>query len=485
MRENNTLVPAETKRPTPSLRAESPDAVALAYLVSSSFFLLAGFALILISPQRADLGIIHGTIMIFLGVIPFALGALGNALVPRQIGASGLWSLKLAWLAFVIYSLGGLCLLYSLFRDADGNRWWLGATLLLVIAAQTNGWNLLMTTALGRCPGLSWSRLPLFTWAVFISSALMLFAFPPLQLATWGEFSGYSRAPLLWFLAHPEVYVLVLPALGIASEILGAWPRRTLLGYEALVGSLIFLGTMGFLVWGHQLFFNALTHSLSSFFQVTVLILAVPSAVALTIFGVRLAKAPRPRSTAVGFAAAFFPMFLIGNLSGLPLGLLSSGSEIPLKETYYVVGHFHYFVAPGTLFALMGALYHWFPLYFGRALDERLGRLHFWLTFVASNAFLLPMLWIGWQGTLKGTAIPPGFAKDLMRAAEFLLASAQVPLLYNLLTSCRRTGSPLQNPWSATTLEWRDQPSPTVYRRPYQYDEAGKAGLQWVPPKDC
>ena len=301
---------------------------------------------------------------------------------------------------------------------------WLIGMIFLITSSLLGSVNFIVTIVQLRAKGLSCMRLPFFVWAQFVTSFLLLLAFPPLEAAgvlqLMDRLAGTSfflpsglvvsgkplpiaggGNPLLWqhlfwFLAHPEVYVLILPAMGIVAEIIANNTRKPLWGYRALVYSVIFLGFMSFIVWAHHMFMTGMGTTMSAFFQTTTMIISIPSVVILTALLLSLWGASIRFTTPMLFALAFLPMFGIGGLTGLPLGL--APPDIHLHDTYYVIGHFHYVVAPGTIFALFAGIYYWFPKATGRKMNEMLGAIHFWGSFICINIVFMPMFIQGLGG---------------------------------------------------------------------------------------
>jgi cytochrome c oxidase subunit 1 len=382
----------------------------------------------------------------------------------------------------------------------------------LITSSLLGSVNFITTIIHLRAKGLSLFRMPFFVWAQLVTAFLLLLAFPPLEaagvlqlmdrLAGTNFFmpdglviSGVPRenvgggSPLLWqhlfwFLAHPEVYVLILPGFGIVSEIIANNTRKPLWGYRILVYSVVFLGFMSFIVWAHHMFMTGMGTSISAFFATTTMIISVPSVIILTCLLISLYNASIRFTVPMLFALAFLPMFAIGGLTGLPLGL--PASDIPLHDTYYVIGHFHYVVAPGTIFAIFAGIYHWFPKVTGRVMNEWMGKIHFFLSFVFINVVFAPMFWIGLAGVSRRlwdqTVYAHGEAvQGLTRMSSWgawLLGIAQIPFIINFFHSIRSGRKVAENPWEATTLEWA-APSPpphgnflaepVVYRGPYEY----------------
>src|SRR6187397_2165148 len=389
-----------------------------------------------------EFGAMHGTIMVFLGVVPLAVGGFGNFVLPLQIGAPDMAFPKINMASYWSYFLGGVTMLASFFVPGgaaqsgwtsyaplsviagEGQTMWLIGMIFLITSSLLGSINFIVTVVQLRAAGLSYFRLPFFCWAQLVTSFLLLLAFPPLEAAgilqlmdrlagtsfflpTGLVVSGKALAvsgggsPLLWqhlfwFLAHPEVYVLILPAMGIVSEVIANNTRKPLWGYRALVYSVVFLGFMSFIVWAHHMFMTGMGTYMSTFFQTTTMIISVPSVVILTALLLSLYGASMRFNTPMLFALAFLPMFGIGGLTGLPLGL--AASDIHLHDTQYVIGHFHYVVAPGTIFALLAGIYFWFPKATGRRMSELLGKIHFFGSFVCINGIFFPMFIQGLHG---------------------------------------------------------------------------------------
>jgi cytochrome c oxidase subunit 1 len=313
--------------------------------------------------------------------------------------------------------------------------------------------------------------------------------------------AGYGNAllwqHLFWFLGHPEVYVLILPAMGIVAEILANNTRKPLWGYRLMVYSIVVLGLLSFVVWAHHMFLTGMGTAISAFFQATTMIISIPSVIVLSSLILSLYGGSIRFNTPMLFALAFLPMFGIGGLTGLPLGL--NATDIPLHDTNYVVGHFHYLVAPGTVFALFAGIYYWFPKITGRMMNETLGKLHFVGSLLAMNVIFFPMLVQGlagvnrrlWDGgAIYSHAQPVLYLNVPMSVAAFALAAVQLLFIVNLFVSARFGRKATDNPWESTTLEWAT-PTPPVahgnfmeppraYRDPYQYSPPG-ADQDFVP----
>jgi len=481
-----------------------------------------------------QLGAMHGTIMVFLGVVPIGVGGFGNFVLPLQIGAADMAFPRINMASYQFFVLGGLVMLVSFFLPggaaqsgwtsysplADinvGQTAWIIGMVLIITSSLLGALNFITTTIQLRAKGMSFWRMPFFVWAQFVTAFLLLLAFPPLEagalmqlmdrvahtsfflpsgLVVSGQplpVSGGGN-PLLWqhlfwFLAHPEVYVLVLPAMGIVSEVIASNTRKPLWGYEAMVYSVLFLGFMSFIVWAHHMFMTGMGNAMASFFQTTTMIISIPSVVILAALFLSLWGGSIRFTTPMLFALAFLPMFGIGGLTGLPLGLAST--DIHLHDTYYVIGHFHYVVAPGTIFAFFAGIYHWYPKATGRKMNEALGRVHFWLSLVFMNGVFLPMFWVGLAGVSRrlydagasyAHAQHTFWLTDVSSWSAWMLGLAQIPFVINFFWSLRAGEAVDRNPWHATTVEWQapsppphgnfDHP-PVVYRGPYDYSPPG------------
>ncbi len=540
--------------------------IGIQYGILSLFFLLFGFCLMMVmrwqlaypdtplpvigyfmfqdgilTPDMYNsFGAMHGTIMIFLGVVPVVVGAFGNYLVPLQIGAPDMAFPKLNMASFWSYFVGGLVMMYGfvLPGGAANSGWtsypplsniattgqtvWLLGMVFLITSSLLGSMNIIVTIMQLRVKGLTYMKLPLFIWAQFVTSFLLVLAFPPLEAAAIFQLmdrvvgtsffmpSGLvvggaaldvagGGSPLLWqhlfwFLAHPEVYVLILPAMGIVCEILANNTRKPIWNYKTMVYSIIFLGFMSFLVWAHHMFQTGMGQTMSTFFQITTMIISVPSVIILSGLFITLWGGKIRFNTPMLFALAFLPMFGIGGLTGLPLGL--APSDIPLHDTYYVIGHFHYVVAPGTIFAIFAGIYFWFPKVTGKMYNETLGKIHFWFSLVFMNGIFMPMFFQGLAGVSRRLAdggASYAHAADVIHYNEFmsmsawLLGLAQIPFIVNIIITLikKKSENVDPNPWKATTIEWTDTTSPplghgnfetipSVYRGPYEYSVPGE-----------
>jgi cytochrome c oxidase subunit I len=484
----------------------------------------------------------HGTIMVFFLFTAVLTGGFGNFLIPLQIGARDMAFPFLNALSYWVFLLSCIVIFSALFvtsgapmggwtayaplnalpdaapGQAMGMTLWITAIALFSISGLMGGLNYITTILTMRTKGLSMMRLPLTQWSLLITSVLGLLAFPVLLgagiLLMFDRVGGTSffvpagiimnsmpvdhsgGHPLLWqhlfwFFGHPEVYIVVLPAMGMASDILSTFCRKPIFSYRMMVYSMVAIAVLSFIVWGHHMFVSGMNPFLGSVFTLTTLLIAVPSAVKTfnwlgTVWGARI------RFTAAGlFAIGFVSMFVSGGLSGIFLG--TSAADIQLQDTYFVVAHFHLVMAIAPLFAAFAGLYFWFPKMFGRFMNEGLGKLHFWLTFIGAYCVFFPMHILGIGGQMRRIYDPTQYmflvpqqpVNVFITYAAFILGAAQLIFIFNFFVSIfagkRAVG---YNPWNATTLEWTvpcptghgnfGEELPVVHRWPFDYSVPGE-----------
>ena len=498
-------------------------------------------------------GAMHGTIMVFFGIVPVAFAAFGNYVMPLQIGAPDMTFPRINMASYWSFFISCIIMMVSLFvpggaaksgwtsypplaglADSDlalgaqpgffhilmnGQTLWILGMVFNITASLLGAVNFITTCVQLRAPGMTWMRMPFFCWAMFITAYLLLLAFPVLEAAAVMQLmdrvfgtsffmptglilSGQAApfagggSPLLWqhlfwFLAHPEVYVLILPAIGIVTEIIANNTRKPIWGYKAMVGAIFTLAFLSFIVWAHHMYMTGMGAKVAGFFQTTTIIISVPSVILLTALLLSLWGGSIRFTVPMLFAAAFLPMFGIGGLTGIPLAF--NAVDLYLHDTYYIIAHFHYIVAPGTIFAIFAGVYYWYPKATGRMMNDFLGKVHFWFSLIFINGVFAPMFLQGMRGVHRrwydGGVVYDQTVHDVLHwngfvsVAAWMLGLAQLPFIFNFFWSMfygKKVTS--DNPWDATTLEW-ETPTPPghgnfikpihVYRGPYEYSVPG------------
>ena len=512
------------------------------------------------------LGAMHGTIMVFFGIVPIGFAAFGNFAMPLQIGAVDMAFPRLNLGSVVLFFISAILMVGSLFCPGGaaksgwtsytplsiisdqpekvtmfghhflwpmaltGQSMWIIALAFNITSSLLSSVNFITTIIQLRAKGLSWMRLPFFVWTQFVTAFLLLLAFPPLEAAALmqlmdrvGGSSLFSPAglmvggtawhgsgggtPLLWqhlfwFLGHPEVYVLVLPGLGIIAEVVANNARKPLWAYKQMVIGLLALGFLSMVVWAHHMYLTGMGTAVSAFFQLTTIIISVPTILVLSSLIISLWGGAIRFTSPMLWATAFLPLFGIGGLTGIPLAF--NAPDTFLHDSYYIIAHFHYVIAPGTIFAFFAGITYWYPKATGRVMNETLNKWHFWPTMILMNCIFFPMFLQGMAG-MHRRMYDGGASYELLNAqvlhwnvfiseAAWLLGVAQIPFILNFCLAWKYGRKVSDNPWEATTLEW-SAPSPPphgnfihqpiAYRGPYEYSvpEAEKDfTMQAEPP---
>jgi cytochrome c oxidase subunit 1 len=482
----------------------------------------------------------HGMIMVIYLLTALFLGGFGNYLIPLMVGARDMVFPYLNMLSFWVYLLSVLVLMASFFVPGGptGAGWTLyppqailpgtpgyewGIILMLVslvifIAATTmGGLNYVTTVLQARTEGMTLLRMPLTVWGIFVATILALLAFPALfvsgvmmlldktmgtsffmpALVSMGQVTGYKGgSPLLfqhlfWFFGHPEVYIVALPAFGIVSDLISVHARKSIFGYRTMVWAILAIGVLSVVVWAHHMFVSGMNPYFGFFFATTTLIIAVPTAIKVYNWLLTLWRGDIHLSVPMLFALAFICTFLVGGLTGLFLGNVSV--DIPLSNTYFVVAHFHMVMGVAPILVVFGGIYHWFPKVSGRMLNDTLGKLHFWVTFLGTYAIFFPMHYLGILGmprryhTFEGYEFIPQSAHTLntwITVAALIVAATQLVFVGNLIWSAFHGKPAGGNPWRAASLEWQTPATPpqhgnwgpqlpVAYRWAYAYSVPG------------
>ncbi|MBL7792052.1 MAG: cbb3-type cytochrome c oxidase subunit I [Saprospiraceae bacterium] len=491
----------------------------------------------------------HGTIIVFFVLTAGLSGTFSNLLIPLQVGARDMASPFLNMLSYWFFFLAGVVMFFSLFLSTGpfsggwtaypplsalpqassgsgaGMTLWIVSLVLFVVSVLLGGINYITTILNLRTKGMSLWRMPLTIWAFLITAILGLLSFPVLAsgffLIMFDRSLGTSfylseifiggqaldhvgGSPILyqhlfWFLGHPEVYIIILPAMGLVSEVLSVHSRKPIFGYKAMVFSMLAIGFLSFIVWAHHMFMSGVNPFISNFFVIFTLIIAVPSAVKVfnwiaTLYGGNV-RFTTPNLFAIGFVS----MFISGGLTGIFLG--NSAIDIQLHDTYFVVAHFHIVMGVAAFFGMFAGVYHWFPKMFGRFMNETMGKIHFWLTMIGAYAIFWPMHYLGMAGVPRRYYRFDVFEtfrhfteiNKFITIAAMVVFAAQLLLLINFFYSIWKGKKvTTKNPWGASTLEWTtpihadhgNWPGkiPTVQRWPYDYGKDGKDFIPQIEP---
>ena len=487
---------------------------------------------------------IHGTIMVFFLLTGGLSGTFSNMLIPLQLGARDMASGFLNMLSYWMFFLSSVIMLSSLFIETGpamagwtiypplsalpqavegsglGMTLWLVSMTIFIASSLIGSLNYIVTVLNLRTKGMTMTRMPLTIWAFFVTAVLGVLSFPVLLSAALllmmdrlagtsfylsdiivnGEMlENHGGSPLLyqhlfWFLGHPEVYIVLLPALGLSSEIISTNSRKPIFGYRAMIGSILAIGFLSFIVWGHHMFSTGMNPFLGSVFVFTTLLIAIPSAVKVFNYITTLWKGSLVLTPAMLFAIGLVSTFITGGVTGIILA--DSALDIAIHDTYFVVAHFHVVMGMSAVFGMFAGVYHWFPKMYGKMMNTRLGYVHFWITIIGAYGVFFPMHFVGLAGAPRryyDYSVYNEFDKpaaDMMMDLNVVItifaivaAIGQLVFLFNFFYSIFRGPKASQNPWRSNTLEWTTPVEhmhgnwpgalPEVHRWPYDYSKPG------------
>jgi cytochrome c oxidase subunit I len=487
---------------------------------------------------------IHGTIMVFFLLTGGLSGTFSNLLIPLQIGARDMASGLLNMLSYWFFFISSIIMLVSLFIETGpassgwtiypplsalpqaiggsglGMTLWLVSMTLFVVSSLLGSLNYIVTILNLRTKGMTMTRMPLTIWAFFVTAILGVLSFPVLfsavlllmmdrlagtsfylsDIIVGGEMlANHGGSPILyqhlfWFLGHPEVYIVLLPALGLSSEVISTNSRKPIFGYRAMIGSILAIGFLSFIVWGHHMFVTGMNPFIGSVFVFTTLLIAIPSAVKVFNYITTLWKGSIVLTPAMLFAIGLVSTFITGGVTGIILA--DSALDIAVHDTYFVVAHFHIVMGMSAVFGMFAGVYHWFPKMYGRMMNKRLGYVHFWITIFGSYGVFFPMHFVGLAGAPRryyDYSVYGEFNVDsyemimdlnvIITVFAIISALGQLIFLFNFFYSIFRGPVSVQNPWKSNTLEWTTPVEhvhgnwpgelPTVHRWPYDYSKPG------------
>ena len=494
---------------------------------------------------------IHGTIMVFFLLTGGLSGTFSNLLIPLQLGARDMASGFLNMLSYWFFLLSSVLMVISLFIQSGpamagwtiypplsalpqaisgsglGMTLWLMSMAIFIAGSLLGSLNYIVTVFNLRTVGMKMTRMPLTIWAFFVTAVLGVLSFPVLlsaalllimdrlggtsfylsDIIVGGEMlTNHGGSPLLfehlfWFLGHPEVYIVLLPALGLSSEIISTNSRKPIFGYRAMIGSILAIGFLSFIVWGHHMFITGMNPFLGSVFVFTTLLIAIPSAVKVFNYLTTLWRGSIIFTPAMLFAIALVSTFITGGVTGIILA--DSALDIAIHDTYFVVAHFHIVMGMSAVFGMFAGVYHWFPKMYGKMLNARLGYVHFWLTLIGAYGVFFPMHFVGIAGAPRryyNYSVYNEFDTNqleimmdlnvIITVFAIFAAFAQLIFLFNFFYSIYRGPKTPQNPWKSTTLEWTTPVEhihgnwpgelPVVHRWPYDYSVPG-SDVDFIP----
>ena len=481
----------------------------------------------------------HGTIMVFFVLTAGLSGTFSNLLIPLQLGARDMASGFLNMVAYWLFFVSTVIMVISIFVEAGpaaagwtiypplsalelaqpgsglGMTLWLVSMAFFIASSLLGSLNYIVTVLNLRTKGMSLTRMPLTIWAFFVTAIIGVISFPVLLSAALllimdrsfgtsfflsdifiqGEVLHYQGGSpvlfehLFWFLGHPEVYIVLLPALGIASEVIATHSRKPIFGYKAMIISILAIAFLSTIVWGHHMFVTGMNPFLGSVFTFTTLLIAIPSAVKAFNYITTLWKGNIQFNPPMLFAIGFVSTFITGGLTGIILG--DSALDINVHDTYFVVAHFHLVMGISALYGMLAGMYHWFPIMFGKMMNKNLGYVHFWITAISAYGVLFPMHFIGMAGLPRRYYTNSNFplfddladTNQIITMFAIMGAAVQLVFLYNFIYSMYYGKKAPQNPWKSTTLEWTASQKhihgnwqgkiPEVHRWPYDYSKPG------------
>jgi cytochrome c oxidase subunit 1 len=476
----------------------------------------------------------HGTIMIFWVAMPVLVAAFGNFLIPLMCGCDDMVFPKINRLSYQVFFISTLVLMASFVVEGGGfgGAWtaypplsakaeysmtpmgstlWLVAVALEFVAFLLGGINFVTTAMNSRAPGMKYTDIPIVVWFIVIASILFMCSVGPLiagaimlfmdqQVGTAFYDPNRGGDPLLWqhlfwFFGHPEVYVVLFPALGISADIMCVFSRKKLFAYRTILYTAIGTGVLSFTVWAHHQFVAGIDPRMAHIFTVTTLLISIPIAEMCFVYIATLYRGSITLATPMLWALAFLAEFLIGGVTGIFLG--ASGADIYFHDTYFVLAHFHYTFFPIAIIGTFAGITFWFPKMFGKMMDDRLGKIHFWGTIIPFNLIFIPLFALGAAGQHRRiydfTNFPDLVAMQPVREfatiAMLVMFAFQLVFFYNFIVSMRRGKAAGKNPWKSTTLEWTTESPPphgnfgaelpTVYRGPYEYGVPGREEDYW------
>ena len=481
----------------------------------------------------------HGTIMVFFVLTAGLSGTFSNLLIPLQLGARDMASGFLNMVAYWLFFVSTVIMVISIFVEAGpasagwtiypplsalelatpgsglGMTLWLVSMAFFIASSLLGSLNYIVTVLNLRTKGMSLTRMPLTIWAFFVTAIIGVISFPVLLSAALllimdrsfgtsfflsdifiqGEVLHYQGGSpvlfehLFWFLGHPEVYIVLLPALGIASEVISTHSRKPIFGYKAMIVSILAIAFLSTIVWGHHMFVTGMNPFLGSVFTFTTLLIAIPSAVKAFNYITTLWKGNIQFNPPMLFAIGFVSTFITGGLTGIILG--DSALDINVHDTYFVVAHFHLVMGISALYGMLAGMYHWFPIMFGKMMNKNLGYIHFWVTAISAYGVFFPMHFIGMAGLPRRYYTNSNFplfddladTNQIITMFAIMGAAVQLVFLYNFIYSMFYGKKAPQNPWKSTTLEWTASQKhihgnwqgkiPEVHRWPYDYSKPG------------